>query len=127
MDDCAEPLDYLVVAPHPDDAELGAGGTILALKAQGARVGILDLTDGEPTPHGSREIRRQETDAASRVLGIDWRGNLGLTNRELLADLPSRRALAVALRQLRPRVLLAPYWDDAHPDHVAASGLIDAA
>ena len=55
------PLDYLVIAPHPDDAELGAGGAILLLKSQGARVGVLDLTDGEPTPYGSPEIRRQET------------------------------------------------------------------
>ena len=54
-------LDYLVIAPHPDDAELGVGGTIPLLLAQGARVGVLDLTDGEPTPHGSPEIRRQES------------------------------------------------------------------
>ena len=120
-------LDYLVVAPHPDDAELGAGGTILLLKAQGARVGVLDLTDGEPTPHGSPEIRRRETEAATAVLGLDWRGNLGLRNRELVADLDARRRLAGALRQLRPRILLAPYWEDAHPDHVAASALVDAA
>ena len=59
-------LDYLVIAPHPDDAELGVGGTILLLKAQGSRVGVLDLTDGEPTPHGSPEIRRRETEAATR-------------------------------------------------------------
>jgi len=120
-------LDYLVIAPHPDDAELGAGGTILLLKAQGARLGILDLTDGEPTPHGSPDIRRRETDAASAVLGLDWRGNLGLPNRSLLSDLPSRHLLAGVLRQLRPRYLFAPYWEDAHPDHVAASHLIDAA
>jgi len=120
-------LDYLVIAPHPDDAELGAGGTILLLKAQGASVGVLDLTDGEPTPHGSPEIRLRETEAATAVLGLDWRGNLGLPNRALVADLDARRRLAGALRQLRPRVLLAPYWEDAHPDHVAASALVDAA
>ena len=120
-------LDYLVIAPHPDDAELGAGGAILSLKAQGARVGILDLTDGEPTPHGSPEIRRRETEAASALLKIDWRDNLGLINRSLNADLESRRRLAVVLREVRPRVLLAPYWEDAHPDHVAASALVDAA
>jgi N-acetylglucosamine malate deacetylase 1 len=123
----ADPIDCLVIAPHPDDAELAAGGAILTLKAHGARVGILDLTDGEPTPHGSPEIRQRETLAASEVLGVDWRGNLGLTNRELVADLPARRALATALRQLRPRLVLAPYWEDAHPDHVAASALVDAA
>jgi bacillithiol biosynthesis deacetylase BshB1 len=122
-----EPLDYLVIAPHPDDAELGAGGTILLLKAQGARVGVLDLTDGEPTPHGSPEIRRRETEAATAVLGLDWRGNLGLTNRRLTADLDARAKLAGALRELRPAVLFAPYWEDSHPDHVAATALIDAA
>ena len=121
------PLDYLVIAPHPDDAELGTGGTILLLQAQGARVGVLDLTDGEPTPHGSPEIRRRETDAATAVLGLAWRGDLGLTNRRLEADLAARAKLAGALRELRPRVLFAPYWEDAHPDHVAATALIDAA
>src|SRR5262249_13961042 len=121
------PLDYLVIAPHPDDAELGAGGTVLQLLSTGATVGVLDLTDGEPTPFGSPEIRRRETEAAPAVLGLSWRGNLGLTNRRLVADLDARRKLAVALRELRPRVLLAPYWEDAHPDHVAASALVDAA
>jgi bacillithiol biosynthesis deacetylase BshB1 len=119
-------LDYLVVAPHPDDAELGAGGAILLLKSQGATVGILDLTDGEPTPYGSPEIRKQETEAASALLGLDWRGNLGLPNRRLENDLSSRSLLAGVFRQVRPRYLLAPYWEDAHPDHVAASALVDA-
>src|SRR5690242_2579717 len=121
------PLDYLVIAPHPDDAELGVGGTIPLLQAQGARVGVLDLTDGEPTPHGSPEVRRRETEAASAVLGLAYRGNLGLTNRRLVNDLEARARLAGAIRQLRPRVLFAPYWDDSHPDHVAASALVDAA
>src|SRR5499427_1031049 len=99
-------LDYLVIAPHPDDAELGAGGAILLLKAQGARVGVLDLTDGEPTPHGSPEIRRRETEAATAILGLDWRGNLGLPNRSLVNDLDSRARLAGVLREQRPRFLL---------------------
>jgi bacillithiol biosynthesis deacetylase BshB1 len=122
-----EPLDHLVIAPHPDDAELGMGGTIALLLAGGARVGVLDLTDGEPTPLGSPEIRRAETDAASAVLGLSWRSNLGLVNRRLEADLGSRARLAGAIRQVRPRFLFAPYWDDAHPDHVTASALVDAA
>jgi bacillithiol biosynthesis deacetylase BshB1 len=125
--DSATPLDYLVIAPHPDDAELAAGGAILLLKEQGARVGILDLTDGEPTPQGSPEIRRRETEAATQLLGVDWRGNLGLPNRSLVANLESRHRLAGTLRELRPRYLFAPYWEDAHPDHVSASALVDAA
>src|SRR5205085_605939 len=76
-------LDVLVVAPHPDDAELGAAGAILRLKAQGWKVGVLDLTDGEPTPYGSVETRQRETAAATEILGLDWRGNLGLPNRSL--------------------------------------------
>jgi bacillithiol biosynthesis deacetylase BshB1 len=120
-------LDYLVIAAHPDDAELGMGGTIALLLSQGCTVGILDLTDGEPTPHGSSEIRRRETEAASAVLGITWRDNLGLPNRSLQADLASRAKLAGLIRELRPRVLFAPYWEDSHPDHVAASILVDAA
>jgi bacillithiol biosynthesis deacetylase BshB1 len=120
-------LDYLVIAPHPDDAELGAGGTILLLKAQGATVGVLDLTDGEPTPYGSSETRRAETEAATRILGLDWRDNLGLPNRSLQADLDARKRLASLLRKVRPRRLFAPYWEDSHPDHVAASALVDAA
>lgn len=120
-------LDYLVIAPHPDDAELGAGGTILLLKSEGSRVGVLDLTDGEPTPHGTPERRRAETEAATAILGIDWRGNLGLRNRFLAADFDARHRLAGMIRQLQPKYLLAPYWEDAHPDHVAASALVDAA
>ena len=120
-------LDYLVIAAHPDDAELGMGGTILALKAQDASVGVLDLTNGEPTPHGSPEIRARETEAANRILGLDWRGNLGLPNRSVVADLESRKKLAGMIRQLKPRMLLTHYWEDAHPDHVAASALTDAA
>lgn len=120
-------LDYLVIAAHPDDAEVGAGGAILSLKAHGATVGVLDLTDGEPTPFGSVETRQMETATATAVLGLDWRGNLGLVNRSLTADLEARRQLAGLLRQLRPRILLAPHWVDAHPDHVAASTLVEAA
>ena len=75
MDLPAKPLDVLVVAPHPDDAELGMAGGILKLKASGQRVGVIDLTDGEPTPHGSVEIRAEETKLASTLLGVDWRGN----------------------------------------------------
>ena len=122
-----QPLDVLCVATHPDDAEIGAGGTLVRCGRLGLRTGVLDLTSGEPTPHGSPEIRARETAAATRVLGLTWRGNLGLPNRSLEATLEARRALAGAFRLTRPRVILAPYWDDAHPDHVAASRLCDDA
>ena len=120
-------LDVLVIAPHPDDAELGAGGAILKLRSEGRRVGILDLTDGEPTPHGSPQLRGRETAAAAEILGVDWRDNLELPNRSLQATLEARHRLAAVIRQRQPRWLLAPYWVDAHPDHLAATELIEAA
>jgi bacillithiol biosynthesis deacetylase BshB1 len=122
-----EPLDLLVVAPHPDDAEIGMGGTIAKMIDQGMRVGILDLTTGEPTPHGSEEIRRAETKEATAILNVTWRGNAGLVNRELEHTLEARKHLASYFRMLRPRWVFAPYYHDAHPDHVVATELIEAA
>ena len=120
-------LDALVVSPHPDDAELGVGGTIVRLMKQGWKVGILDLTSGEPTPLGSPETRRAETAAANAKLGDPWRRNLGLPNRSLQPDLAGRRALAAVFREVRPRLIFAPYWEDAHPDHTAATKLAEDA
>jgi N-acetylglucosamine malate deacetylase 1 len=120
-------LDALVIAPHPDDAELGMGGAICHFIATGKKVGILDLTNGEPTPHGSPEIRARETLAASAALGVTWRENLGLPNRSLQHTLEARAQLAAVIRRTKPKWLFAPYWVDAHPDHVAATDLIDAA
>lgn len=120
-------LDILVVAPHPDDAEISVGGTIATSLRQNLRVGILDLTDGEPTPRGTPERRALETAAATAILGLTWRGNLGLPNRSLQPTLEARRALAEVIRRTRPAVILAPWKDDAHPDHVAASTLVDDA
>ena len=120
-------LDILVVAPHPDDAEIGVGGTLLRSKSQGLTVGVVDLTSGEPTPQGNLEIRARETAAASAALSLDWRENLGLPNRSLEPTLSARRALAEVFRSTRPKMIFAPYWEDVHPDHVAASALVDAA
>ena len=120
-------LDALVVAPHPDDAELGMGGTIVRLIGQGWKLGILDLTSGEPTPLGSLERRAAETLAANSALGNPWRKNLGLPNRSLEPTLVNRRELAGVFRQVRPRLIFAPYWEDAHPDHTAATKLVEDA
>jgi len=120
-------LDILVVAPHPDDAELGMGGAKLKFKSEGLRLGVLDLTSGEPTPFGTPETRIRETQAATEILGLDWRENLGLSNRSLEPTLSARAKLAGVFRQTRPRWIFAPYWIDAHPDHVAATQLIEAA
>jgi len=120
-------LDLLVIATHPDDAEISVGGLIALSIRQNLRVGVLDLTSGEPTPHGSLEIRAAETEQASTALGLSWRRNLGLPNRSLQPTLEHRRRVAEVIRETTPQLLLAPYWQDVHPDHVAASSLCDEA
>ncbi|MCA8985540.1 MAG: bacillithiol biosynthesis deacetylase BshB1 [Planctomycetaceae bacterium] len=120
-------LDLLVVATHPDDAEISVGGLVAKAISEGLKVGIVDLTSGEPTPRGSLEIRARETAAATRVLGVQFRENLDLPNRSLQADLNARRELANVFRRTRPRLILAPWEEDAHPDHVQASRLCDDA
>jgi N-acetylglucosamine malate deacetylase 1 len=121
------PIDILVIAPHPDDAELGMGGTIAKLLSLGNRIGILDLTSGEPTPFGSVETRQRETVMANQQLGNPWRYNMGWTNRSLEHTLEKRHQLAGIFRLTRPRWIFAPYWTDAHPDHVAATEIVEAA
>ena len=122
-----ETLDILVIAPHPDDAELGMGGAIMRFLDEGLRVGILDLTSGEPTPFGTPEKRKSETAEATKILGVPWRQNLGLPNRSLEPTLEARAKLAGVIRTTRPRWLFAPFWEDSHPDHVAATQLVEAA
>ena len=117
----------LVVGAHPDDAEIGMGGTIGALVRRGDTVTLLDLTDGEPTPMGSPERRRAESEAAARVLGVERRITLPLPNRYLMDTVENRVAVAEVIRETRPDVVCAPYWVDAHPDHVAAERLAEAA
>ena len=113
-------LSVVVIAPHPDDAELGMGGTIARLIDEGHRVLVLDLTDGEPTPKGTPERRRLEAAEADRVLGCE-RVNLGLRNRELEHTVEARHRVAAVLRERRCDILFVPHPDDVHPDHLAAT------
>lgn len=119
-------LRFLVVSPHPDDGELGMGGTIIKLAKQGHSVHLLDMTNGEPTPNGSPEIREREWTAAGKILGVE-RSVLGLVNRQVTHNLDSRYMLAAAIRKHRPNVLFVPYTPDAHPDHVAVTRIAEDA
>lgn len=121
------PTDAIVVAAHPDDAELGMGGTIAALTAAGHSIVLVDLTDGEPTPYGSPEIRLKEAGRASEILGIKRRINLGLKNREVFDSAENRRLLASVFREYQPKVIFTHYADDAHPDHTEAHKLVTGA
>jgi len=117
----------LAFGPHPDDIEIGLGGTIARHVALGLKVGLCDLTRGEMGSNGTPEERLAEADAAREVLGAEWRENLQLPDRRIGKD-PAHLEQAVAfLRRRRPRVVALPYWSDRHPDHVAASELLTEA
>jgi bacillithiol biosynthesis deacetylase BshB1 len=120
-------LDLLVIGPHPDDAELGMGGTLALAKAEGRATGILDLSRGEAATKGTPEIRAREAEAASRVLGLSLRVNLGWPDSRIADSEDRRLQLARVLREVRPRVVIAPHASDRHPDHVAAARIVPAA
>lgn len=119
----SSPLDVLAIAAHPDDAEFGCGGTLLRAVDAGLSVGIIDLTEAELSTQGDVETRARERDRASTLLGLAARIGLGLPDGGLDGGAPQRKILVRALRTLRPRVLLAPYPEDRHPDHGAAGRL----
>lgn len=120
-------LDFLVIGPHPDDAELCMGGSLARAKAQGLQTGIVDLSRGEAATKGTPERRAQEADAASSVLGLDVRLNMGWPDSRIMDSEDRRLALGHTLRDLRPRVVAAPHWNDRHPDHVSAARIVPAA
>jgi bacillithiol biosynthesis deacetylase BshB1 len=117
----------MLIAAHPDDAEIGMGGTIAALISQGHEIIVVDLTNGEPTPYGSPEIRKKETADSSAILGIKIRIMLDIPNREIHDSIENRKKVANLIREHKPEILFIPYWDDAHPDHLAAHSLCTAA
>src|SRR5439155_10774627 len=130
MSDIAvERLDVIAIGPHPDDLEITCGGTLARLVKQGYKVGMIDLTTGEPTPRGSEEIRAREAEAARKVLDVPVRINLKLPNRELMDGPPARYALATELRRYRPAIIigLAGRTPAASPDHHQGHMIVEAA
>ena len=120
-------VDLLVFGPHPDDLEIGLGGTIARHVAQGSTVGLCDMTAGEMGSNGTVDERLAEAEAARAVLGAAWRENLRLPDRQIGKSPDHLISVASFIRRHRPRVIAAPYWSDRHPDHVAASALITEA
>ena len=120
-------LDVLVVAAHPDDAEISVGGTMLLLARAGRKVGVVDLTRGELGTRGSAADRARETGAANKVLNLAVRHNLELPDGRVQVTVEARERLAAILREHEPDVLLAHHVDDLHPDHRAAGEIARAA
>lgn len=125
----SDTLDVVAVAPHPDDLEILCGGTLATLARQGYRVGMIDLTSGEPTPRGSLEIRQREAEAARQILGVPVRINLDLPNRVLMDCPENRYALATLFRRFRPQVVIAGFGRTpaASPDHYQGGLIAEAA
>jgi LmbE family N-acetylglucosaminyl deacetylase len=122
-------LDLIAVGAHPDDVEIACGGTLARLARRGYRVGIVDLTDGEPTPHSpGPDVRLAEAERAAAVLGVSVRVNLNLPNRRLFDTFEARVALAKVFRKHRPKVVLgfAGKTVLASPDHYQAMMITDA-
>jgi len=120
-------LDILVMAAHPDDAELSCSGTILSYIAQGKKVGIVDFTRGEMGTRGTPEIRWQESNEATKILGLHARENLGLADGFFQNDHASQVILMEVIRRYRPEIVLANALEDRHPDHGKGAKLaIDA-
>jgi N-acetylglucosamine malate deacetylase 1 len=130
MDALPEPLDVIAVGAHPDDVEIGCGGTLALLAAQGYRVGIVDLTDGEPTPRSSGPAQRlAEAAAAAKTLGVVHRETLAFPNRRLFDGFDVRLELATIFRRWRPKLVLglADKTPLASPDHAQAVAITEAA
>jgi len=117
-------LDILVLAVHPDDAELGCSGTIVSHIAQGKKVGIVDLTRGELGTRGTPELRLQEAEAAGRILGLSARENLALRDGFFRNDEEHQKAIIPAIRRYQPDIILTNALYDRHPDHGRASDLV---
>ena len=115
--------DILAIAAHRDDVEQTCGGALLRMAARGLRTAILDLTQGEAGTRGSAEERAAEAAEAARVLGVSWRQALDLADGAVENSLENRIKIVKVIRQLRPRVMILPFWQARHPDHATTAPL----
>lgn len=114
----------LAFGTHPDDLEIACGGTLILMRRRGYRIGAVDLTRGELGTRGSAETRTRETAAADRILKLQFRVNLGIPDGNIELSQENLMAVIRLIRQHRPWVVIAPYWEERHFDHVHASRLI---
>jgi len=118
--------NVLVVGPHPDDQELGMGGTIALLAEQEHDVLLLDMTNGEPTPHGSPQQREKEWTEAAKILNVPHR-LIDLPNRRVEHTLHARHLVAGVMREHQAEIVFLPFPEDAHPDHRATTRIVEDA
>lgn len=114
-------VDILAIAAHRDDVEQTCAGTLLRMHSLGLKTGILDLTRGEGGTRGTAEDRKREAEEAASILKVEWRDALDLPDGRVENTYENRLKIVQVLRQLRPRVVILPYWQGRHPDHYTAS------
>jgi bacillithiol biosynthesis deacetylase BshB1 len=119
----AAAVDILAIAAHRDDVEQTCGGTLLRMQSKGLLTAILDLTQGEAGTRGSAAERAEEAAAAARILGVSWRDALDLPDGRVENNYENRLKIVRVLRELRPRVVILPYWQGRHPDHSTTATL----
>jgi N-acetylglucosamine malate deacetylase 1 len=117
----ASRIDILAIAAHRDDVEQTCGGTLLKMRSLGLETGILDLTRGEAGTRGSAAERAAEAEVAGRILGVRWRKALDLPDGRVENTYENRLKIVSVLRELRPRVVILPYWEGRHPDHYTSA------
>ncbi|WP_096224992.1 bacillithiol biosynthesis deacetylase BshB1 [Geobacillus sp. FJAT-46040] len=122
-----ETCDLLAFGAHPDDVEIGMGGTIAKYVRRGYRIVICDLTQAELSSNGTVDERQREAAEAARRLGVSERFNLGLPDRGLYVEEEAIRQITAVIRRCRPRLVFAPYWGDRHPDHGRCARLVEEA
>ncbi len=118
------PLDVLAFGAHPDDVELMAGGTIIKLARLGYRVGMISLTQGEMGTRGTPQQRAQEFAEAARIMGLAMHKMLDMTDGFVEVNRENKLKVIAEIRQYRPALLFAPYWETRHPDHANCSHLV---
>src|SRR5512144_160108 len=116
----APALDVLAIAAHPDDIEQTCGGSLIRMAEMGYRTGALDLTAGDMGTRGTPDERIAEAEEAGRHMLLGWRCNLRLPDARLENTLPARMTVAMKIREVKPRVVILPYWEARHPDHYRA-------
>jgi bacillithiol biosynthesis deacetylase BshB1 len=116
-------LDILAIAAHPDDVEQTCGGTLIKMVERGYRAGVLDLTAGDMGTRGTPEQRLQEAAAAAKIMLVSQRDNMRFPDARLENTISARMSLALKIREMRPRVVILPYWEGRHPDHYRAAEL----
>jgi bacillithiol biosynthesis deacetylase BshB1 len=116
--------DVVAFASHPDDVEIGCGGTLIKLTDAGCKVALVDLVRGELGTRGSVETRAREAEASSKILGLCGRENLALPDGHVDSSPEAKRKVVESIRRWRPKAIFVPYWDDRHPDHAHASALV---